>query len=175
MQQELFRQPDERWYESLMRLLSPSGSEIADGIRLAVLNTITIVAALIIAGAGALIIAVLRWVFPLPAPPGGLMVIIIIALVGLVLWTRFGRYHRLAGGALRSGRQAYRMGAIGATPFVVLALMLAGSALIGILFALISLDLDRATSGFMRLVYAALLVGLAALNIYLTTRSSGAR
>lgn len=175
MRQDLFQQPGERWYETVLRLLAPSGGAYADGLRLAILNTITLIGALIVAGAGALVIAILRWAFPIPAPPGGVAVIVIIALVGLVLWTRFGRYHRLAGTYQEGSRDAFRMGLIGASPFVILAIMLAGSALVGLLLALVSLDPGRAVSGAIRLVYAMLLVGLAALNVFLTSRSARSR
>lgn len=175
MRQDLFQQLGERWHQTILRLLSPSGRAYLDGVRLAVLNTITLLGALIIAGAGAILLAILRWVFPIPGPPGGLVVIVIITLVGLVLWTRFGRYHRLAGGYHNQPSDLYRMGLIAASPFIVLAIMLAGSALVGILLALISLDPGRAVSGAVRLVYAGLLIGLAALNVLLTSRSARSR
>lgn len=159
----------------MRRLLTPSGSTHLDGARLAVLNGATLLAALVVAGLVSILWRVADWVLPLPVAPAGLLIILFAALLGVIIWHRYGAAHRSAATRRMNSPNPERFGLVGAIPYAFMALVLGSSGLLRLFLALVSFDGSGVFSALERLLYASGFVGLVALSALIAAYGAGRR
>jgi hypothetical protein len=171
MQSEFHFNREESIITMTRRWLRPTGGSVSDGLRLAVANGLFIVVALIFSFLLAVVVRVLRFVFPLPSVNPGLVVLGLSILFAAIVWYRYGSTHRNL--AQASGRMTNpdQFGLIAGLPFALLALLLLGSGLFGLLVSVAGLSIGGATGAAGRLLYA-VLFGLLAVGSVVTARVS---
>lgn len=148
--------------------LTPNGSSVMDGARLAVINAVVLFGLLVLAGLFSLFRALFGWFIPLSTLFFGIAMIGLMTLLFGMIWFRYTTAHREMA-FRRGGSNAGRFGLIAASPFIVLALMLFGSGLMALFFGLISFSAGRVGSAMLRMIYAMVFVLLAVGN-YLVAR-----
>jgi len=149
--------------------LQPRGGPLADGLRLAILNSGFLLAALLVLGMLALASRAIGWLFPFPTLFPALFMLGATALVAVFVWFRFGRAYRDAARQRGLGTQADIFGAIAAAPFVAFGLVLLASGLLGVFAAAITLSPGRAWDAFTRIGYG-ILFGVIALASVVVAR-----
>ena len=162
MHSEIHFKRDQSALATIRGWLSPTGGAFVDGMRLAVANSIFLVAALILAFLLALAGRLLRILLPVPSAHPGLIVLALSILFGLVVWYRYAAAHREL--AQASGRSTHpdRFGIIAGSPFALLAVLLFASGVFGLFVSVAGLNVGGAGAAVGRLIFA-LLFGLLAL------------
>jgi hypothetical protein len=142
--------------------LTPSGAPVMDGLRLATINVVVLLAALILLGLMTIIDRTAGWLLPLPLLLSGFFIVMLMAAVGLWIAWRYSEAH---GEASRAGSKQIKpdvFGVVAALPFIVLALMLLGSGMLGIFSALVTLSGSRFSEAIGQVGYGALFAALSA-------------
>lgn len=147
--------------DQITQLIAPGGGTMTDGIRLAVLNGIGLVIALLVIG----MVSLVTRMIGLPH-----VVISFIAGAGIVaaaifFWFRYADAHGKAARARQRGVRPDVFGAIAALPFALVGLLLLSFGLVGLFFAMVTFSLSRAGDGLQRLLFAVIFFGLAVANI----------
>lgn len=144
--------------------LSPTGGFV-DGIRLAVINSIFLFSAVMLAFILALLARLVRIIVPVPAVSPGLVVLILSIAFGLIVWYRYAVKHRQL--AQASGKTVHpdRFGIISGSPFALLALLLLGSGVFGLAISVAGLNVGGVGSAIGRLIFAGLFALLAAASV----------
>lgn len=157
-----FQRPDNQGFLDWFR---PTGSTVVDGLRLAAINTAFLIVMLIATSVGSLILRLVSWVIPVPAIFPALLFIIAFAVFGLIVWQRFAAAH---GNAARArGRQTRPdvFGAIGALPFIGMALLLLSSGVLSLFLAVITFSGGRSLDAVFRILYGGVFTLAAAANL----------
>lgn len=175
MHQDIHQQFRQNWKPTIERLLAPTGATYLDGARLAVLNTATLVAALIVAGIVSILWRIADWVLPLPVAPAGLLIILFAGLFGVLVWHRYGNAHRRVASRRMSVPNPERFGLVGSAPYAFMAIILGSSGLLRLVLAAVSFDAGGALNAFERLLYAAGFVILVALSALVAANGAGRR
>lgn len=147
--------------DQVTQLLAPRGGTMTDGLRLAVMNGIGLVVALLLIG----LISLLARVLGLPHVLISFVVGAALVAVAIFFWFRYAEAH---GRAARSRQRSVRpdvFGAVASLPFAILGLLLVSFGLFGLFFAMITFSLSRAGDGLQRLLFAVIFLGLAATNV----------
>jgi hypothetical protein len=147
--------------DQITQLISPSGGTMTDGIRLAVINGVGLVLALLLIGMVSLITRLI-----------GLPHVVISFIVGsgivaaaIFFWFRYAEAHGKRARALQRSVRPDVFGAIAALPFALVGLLLLSFGLVGLFFAMITFSLSRAGDGLQRILFAVIFIGLAVANI----------
>jgi hypothetical protein len=147
--------------DQITQLMAPRGGTMTDGIRLAVINGIGLVTALLVIGLISLIARLI-----------GLPHVLISFVIGAALvagavffWIRYAEAHGRAARASQLSLRPDVFGAIAALPFAILGLLMVLFGLFGLFVAMISFSLSQAGDGLQRLLFAVICLGLAATNI----------
>lgn len=158
--------------EGFLEWFRPTGSTVVDGLRLAAINTVFLIALLIVASIGSLLLRVVNWVVPIPAIFPAFIVLIAFAVFGFVVWQRFATAHGEA--AIRRGRQPRPdvFGAVGAIPFIGMALLLLSSGVLSLFFAVITFSGGRSVDALFRILYGGIFVLAAAANLIVARAAS---
>ena len=114
-----------------------------DGIRLAAINTVFLVALLVLTSVGSLILRVASWVLPIPVIFPAFIVVIAVVVFGLIVWQRSAAAHRDAVLARGGQTRPDVFGLIAALPFIGIALLLVSSGILSLFFAVITFSGGR--------------------------------
>ncbi|MEZ4568994.1 MAG: hypothetical protein R2849_01405 [Thermomicrobiales bacterium] len=161
MQSQVHINRDQSLLTTVRRWLRPTGGAVVDGARLAVVNGIVLLAALILSFVLVLLIRLIRIVIPVPAASPGVIVLVLSVVFGLVVWYRYARSHRRLAQAAGKRVNPDRFGIIAGLPFALLALMLLGSGLFGLAISTIGLNVGGMGAALGRIVFS-ILFGLMA-------------
>ena len=158
--------------EGFLEWFRPTGSTVVDGLRLAAINTTFLVALLLVASIGSLFLRIVSWVLPIPAIFPAFLVLIAFAIFGLIVWQRYAAAHGEA--VLRRGKQPRPdvFGAIAATPFIGMALLLLSSGILSLFFAVITFSGGRSVDAIFRILYGGIFVLAAAANLIVARAAS---
>lgn len=168
MDDSLFRQAPAPM-RGVLGWLQPRGGPLADGLRLALINSVCLLLALLALGILALASRVAGWLFPVPRLFPAIFLIGGCILLGAVVWYRFGRAYRNAARMRNLGTQADVYGAVAAAPFIVFGLVLVASGLLGVFAAAITLSPGGVWNAFTRIGYG-LLFGVIAIASVVVAR-----
>jgi hypothetical protein len=154
------------------RWLTPRGSAVTDGLRLAAVNTAGLIAGLAIVALVSIITRLFSRVVDLPVLLTGFVTVVFLVSAGAWIWYRYSiAYGRAARSRGREAR-ADVFGAIAAAPFAVLALLLLSFGFIGMFFAVITFSASRAGDAFRQLGFAVLFFAIATATIVITRAAS---
>jgi hypothetical protein len=160
--------------DRLRGIFAPRGGAVADGARLAAVNIIGLIVALILLAIVTVVARILDLILPVPVTLLSLAALaVLVAFAVYVAW----RYAREYGRAARaSGREirADLFGAIGALPYAAISLMLFVFGLFGFLLSIITVSGDRALDSLQRLGFGLLFLLLAAAIIVVSRSASDA-
>jgi hypothetical protein len=145
----------------LSQLMSPRGGSMSDGIRLAVINGIGLITGLLLIGLAMLFARLIG----LPHLIIGFVVGVVLIVVAVFFWFRYAEAHGKAARATQRSVRPDVFGAVAAAPFAIVGLMTVAWGLLGLFFAMVTFSLSRAGDGLERLLFAVILLGLAAANI----------
>lgn len=150
----------------------PRGATVADGVRLAIINTIFLVLLLIAVAVGSLFLRLVTWALPFPVIFPAFFVLVICLLFGLFFWYRYAQAHGSA--ALARGREVRPdvFGAIGAIPFIGIALLLISSGILAFFIAVITFSGGRTVDALARMLYGVIFTAAAAANIIIARAAS---
>lgn len=171
MQSEIYFNRDKSAIATVRGWLRPTGGTLTDGLRLAVANGLFLVTALILSFVLAIVFRIVRLVVAVPSVNPGLVVLGLSILFGAIVWYRYGATHRNLAQATGRATNPDHFGLIAGAPFALLALLLLGSGLFGLLVSAAGLSLGGATGAAGRIVYA-VLFGLLAVGSVVTARIS---
>lgn len=149
--------------------LQPRGGPLADGMRLALINGVCLLLALVVLGLLALASRLAGWLFPAPSVFPAIFLIVLSVVLASLVWFRFGRAYRNAARARNLATQADVFGAIAAAPFIVFGLFLVASGLLGVFAAAITLSPGDVWNAFTRIGYG-LLFGVIAIASVVVAR-----
>ena len=157
--------------DRIKSLLTPHGGAVTDGARLAAINTIGIVVALVVVTLVSLLARVLDRLLPIP--------VLVVSFITLLVLIAFGifvsyRYANEYGNAARARRHDVRpdlFGAVGAIPFAAIAVILLLFGLFGLFFAVITISGDRAIDALQRMGFGLVFLLLAGATI-VTSRAA---
>lgn len=150
------------------QLVAPRGGTVTDGLRLAVMNGIGLVAASLFIGLTALVVRALDW--PVILIGFGIGVVFVAAAV--FFWFRYAEAHGRAARARQRSVRPDIFGAVAALPFAIVGLVLVSSGLFGLLLAMFTFSLSRAGDAMQRLLFAVIFLGLAATNVIIARAAS---
>jgi hypothetical protein len=167
-------QRDREWVTTLRRWLEPTGGPVVDGFRLAVVNGAFLTVALLMAALVAVLLAVVRWVLPVPDVYPGIVVLGVSVAFGAVVWYRYSVAHVQKAIGHGQRLQPELFGGVAASPFIGVALLLLSSGLFGLFLSMISLNMDRAGDAVMRIIFA-VLFGLVAVGCVTVARLAASR
>lgn len=150
---------------TIRRLLAPTGSALADGLRLAAINAAFLIGALATAFVLAVIARIVRWLLPVPSVSPGLVVLLLSVVFALIVWYRYARQHGRMAQARGRIVQPDRFGVIAGAPFAVLALLLLMSGMFGLFISVIGLSFAGIGEALGRLVFGVLFGLLAVVSV----------
>lgn len=136
--------------------LSPTGGAVVDGARLAVVNGLFLLAALIFSFVLVLLVKLIRLVVSVPEASPGVIVLVLSILFGLIVWYRYAKAHRKLAQAAGRDLNPDRFGIIAGVPFALLAVMLLGSGLFGLAISTIGFNVGGMGAALGRIVFSAL-------------------
>jgi len=151
--------------QQVRRWLAPRGGATMDGARLAAINVAGIVAALVLLAIASLLNRAINLLLPLPFAVTGFLLIAVLVGLGGLIWYRYATLH---GRAARQGGGSAKpdiFGAVAGLPFTAIALFLTATALLQMLFAVISFSSDRLIDALRQFGVALFFFALAAANI----------
>ena len=134
---------------------------MTDGIRLAVINGIGLVIALLAIG----LISLVARLIGLPHVLISFIIGAAVVAGAIYFWFRYAEAHGRAARARQRSVRPDVFGAVAALPFAILGLLMVSFGLFGLFIAMISFSLSRAGDGLQRLLFAVIFLGLAATNI----------
>lgn len=136
-----------------------------DGARLAAINAAAIVCTLVLLALASLVNRLINLVVNLPFAITALLLVVVLVAIGGVVTFRYATLHarasRVAGGASKPDV----FGAIAGLPFTAIALFLLATAVLRILFAIISFSGDRLIDALRQVGMSAFFFALAAATI----------
>jgi hypothetical protein len=156
----------------LERWLAPRGGTVTDGARLAAINAVGLVVALLIVGVMSLLTRLLRHLLPLPFWFTGLVTLLILLALAVFIWFRFATAHGRAARASGRAVSPDLFGVIAAIPFVAVAVILTSSGLFGLFLSIITFSASRAGDAIQRLATALAFLLLAAGNVIIARAAS---
>ncbi len=149
--------------------LSPNGSTVFDGIRLAVINLAFLIALLLAVSLIAIILRAVglpNWV---AAVTPVLLALAGLTIFGAVYWTRYADHHYRMSAANGRESRGDVLGAIGALPFIGLAMLLLATGVLTLFFSILTFDGGRTMDSLLRVLYG-LLFAAAAAGTLIATR-----
>jgi hypothetical protein len=164
-----FQRPDGQGFLEWFR---PTGSTVVDGLRLAAINTAFLIALLIVASIGSLFLRIMSWVVPIPVIFPAFLAIGAFAVFGLIVWQRFAAAHGAASKARGKQTRPDVFGAIGALPFIGMALLLLSSGILTLFFAVITFSGGRSVDALFRILYGVIFALAAAANLIFARAAS---
>ena len=147
--------------DQITQLIAPSGGTMTDGIRLAVINGIGLVLALLLIG----MVSLITRLIGLPHVVISFIVGAGIVAAAIFFWFRYAEAHGKRARALQRSVRPDVFGAIAALPFALVGLLLLSFGLVGLFFAMITFSVSRAGDGLQRILFAVIFIGLAVANI----------
>jgi hypothetical protein len=164
-----FRRPDG---QSAIDWLRPTGSTVVDGLRLAIINTVFLVGLLIIVSVGSLLLRLAAWVLPFPVIFPAFVLVIACLAFGAIVWQKYAAAHGRE--AMARGRQTRPdvFGAIGALPFIGMALLLLSSGILSLFFAMITFSGGRTLDALLRILYGGIFGIAAAAHLVIARAAS---
>ena len=158
--------------DQVWRLLSPRGGAVTDGLRLAAINTVCIIAALILLAVASLVNRLINVMIPLPFLVTAVLLVIVLTAVGVVIWYRYaGLYVRVARGSGRAVKPDV-LGGVAGLPFAAIALFMLAAALLQILLGIISFSSDRLIDALRQAGFSGFFFALCAANIAVARAAS---
>lgn len=164
--ENLIRRPGESWFDAGKRWMMPAGGGFTDGIRLAILNGVLILAALIAGAILGLLVNLLELAIPVPDLVSGWIVALAGLAAGVLLWHRFGAEHERHSLMRTQASEPNLVGVIGAIPFIIVGGMIVIGALVQIFVSSITFNGSGVGSGLLRLLLAAAFLGVAAAVVF---------
>jgi hypothetical protein len=152
----------------VVQLVAPRGGTVTDGLRLAVMNGIGLVAASLFIGLIALVVRALDW----PVILIGFGVGVVFVAVAVFFWFRYAEAHGRAARAKQRSVRPDIYGAVAALPFAIVGLLLLSWGLFGLLFAMFTFSMSRAGDALQQLLFAVIFFGLAATNVIIARAAS---
>lgn len=154
-------------------ILAPRGGATADGARLAAINTAGIVGALVLLALASFVNRLINLIVGVPfVVTGFILVIVLTGLAGLIWYRYAGLHARVA--RQSSGRvRPDVFGGVAGLPFTAIAFFLIVTALLQLLFAIISFSGDRLIDALRQAGLALFFFALAAANIVVARAASG--
>lgn len=149
--------------------LTPNGSTVFDGIRLAVINLAFLIVLLLVVSLIAIILRAVglpNWV---AAVTPVLLAIAGLATFGTLLWIRYSDHHHRMSAAKGRESRGDVLGAIGALPFIGLAMLLLATGVLTLFFSILTFDGGRTLDSLLRVLYG-LLFAAAAAGTLIATR-----
>lgn len=158
--------------QSAIDWLRPTGSTLVDGLRLAIINTLFLVGLLIIVSVGSLALRLAAWVLPFPVIFPAFVLVIACLVFGALVWQRYAAAHGRE--AMARGRQPRPdvFGALGALPFIAMALLLLSSGILSLFFAVITFSGGRSVDALLRILYGGIFGIAAAANLIIARAAS---
>lgn len=156
--------PEPIWQQA-WRALAPRGGPAADGARLATINTVGIVAALVLLALASLVNRLINLVVGLPFAVMAVILAVVLIGLGGVVWYRYATAHTRAARLVGSSSKPDIFGGVAGLPFTAIAFFLLVTALLQILFAIISFSGDRLIDALRQVGLSVLFFALAAANI----------
>ncbi len=164
-----FRQPANAGVIDWFR---PTGSTVVDGLRLAVINTVFLIALLIVVSISSLLLRLANWVLPFPV----IFPVFIVVVVSLVLaafgWQRYAAAHGRMAMARGNQTRPDVFGVLAALPFIGLALLLVSSGILSLFFAMITFSGGRTFDALVRMLYGVVFALAAAANLIVARAAS---
>lgn len=154
--------------DQITQLMAPRGGTVTDGIRLAVINGVGLVVAMLLIG----LISLLMRVLGLPHVLVSFVIGVIVVALAIFFWFRYAEAHGRAARALQRSVRPDVFGAVAAIPFAIVGLLLVSFGLFGLFFAMITFSLSRAGDGLQRLLFAVIFLGLAVANVIIARAAS---
>ena len=150
----------------------PTGSTVVDGLRLAAINTVFLVALLIVVSISSLLLRIANWVLPIPVIFPAFIVVVACLALGAFGWHRYAAAHGRE--AMARGKQTRPdvFGALAALPFIGLALLLISSGILSLFFAMITFSGGRTFDALVRMLYGLIFAGAAAANLIVARAAS---
>lgn len=145
----------------LTQLIAPRGGSMTDGIRLAVINGIGLIAALVLIG----LVSLFMRLIGLPHVIISFVFGVVLIVFAVFFWFRFAEAHGKAARANQRSVRADVFGAVAAIPFAIVGLMTVAWGLLGLFFGMLTFSLSRAGDGLERLLVAIIFLGLAVSNV----------
>ena len=158
--------------DQIIRILGPKGAPIADGVRLAVLNAVGLVAAMVIFVLVSLVTRVINHFTTLPFVFSGFATAVVVVGIALFFWYRYATLHGQRARARGQVVRADVYGAIAGIPFATVAAFLGVTATISLFFGLITFSGDRSLSALRQIVFAVFFLALALANIIIARAAS---
>jgi hypothetical protein len=159
--------------DRIMRWLRPRGGMIVDGIRLAAINVIGLMIAILWVAAVSLVTRLLDRVIPVPVLFTGFFAVVVALVIGAWIWHRYGAAHGDAARASGTDPRPDVFAAIGASPFVAIAVVLLSFGIFGLFFAAITFSGARLTDSLRQLGFSVLFFAVAVTNLVIVRASSG--
>lgn len=155
----------ESFSQQVWRILAPRGGATADGARLAALNAVGVFAALVLLALASLVNRLINVLVPLPFVITALVLVAgMIGVAGLV-WYRYALLHARAARQTNGNVRPDVFGGVAGLPFTAIAFFLLVTALLQLLFAIISFSGDRLIDALRQGGVSVLFFALAAANI----------
>lgn len=164
-----FQRPDG---QGVLEWFRPTGSTVVDGLRLAAINTAFLVALLVVVSVGSLFLRVVSWVLPVPVVFPAFLAIIAFVVFGFIVWQRYAAAHGAAAAARGRQTRPDVFGAIGAIPFIGMALLLLSSGILTLFFAVITFSGGRSVDALIRILYGGIFALAAAANLIFARSAS---
>jgi hypothetical protein len=155
--------------ERVRRWLTPVGGRVADGLRLATINVVLLVGGLAAIGFVAFLNHAAGWIIPGSLLFSGFFLVLLLAAGCLAVSWRYAAAHERAARRISRDPDADIFGAVAALPFIVMAVALVGSGLLGTFFSIVTLDSGRFVDAIGRIGYGGLFTALS-LGIIIVAR-----
>lgn len=164
-----FRRPANDGFVDWFR---PTGSTVVDGLRLAAINTVFLIALLIVVSVGSLLLRLASWALPIPVIFPAFIVVIACLAFGAFGWHRYAAAHGRQ--AMARGKQTRPdiFGVLAALPFIAMALLLVSSGILSLFFAVITFSGGRTFDALTRMLYGVIFAAAAAANLIVARAAS---
>ncbi len=162
----------EPFSQQVWRLFAPRGGAIADGARLAALNMAGVIAALVLLALASLVNRAINLVIGLPFAVTAAILVVALVAAGGVLWYRYATLHARAARQTSGSPRPDVVGGVAGLPFTAIAFFLLVTALLRLLFAIISFSGDRLIDALRQGGLAVFFFALAAANIVIARVAS---
>ena len=146
--------------ERVRAWLLPTGGAIVDGVRLAAINLAVLIGAFVLLGLMTFIDRAAGWLIPLPLLLPGFFVVLLTAAACLWVDWRYAEAHERATLVRGLIVQPDRFGVVAAAPFIVLAVMLVGTGMLGMAWAVVTLSGSRFVDAIGQIGYGTLFAAL---------------
>lgn len=157
----------------VVRWLRPRGAPVFDGLRLAAINIVGLIVAVVWVAVISVVTRLADRIVPVPVLFTGFFAVLIALGVGAWMWFRYGAAHGDAARASGADPKPNVFGAVAASPFAALAAILVSFSVMGFFFAAITFSGSRFVDALRQLGFAALFLAVAAANVAIIRASSG--